>query len=86
MHAYPPDVAGKVWLAIARQGDTVMVRVEDEGQPFDVAAAPVAKAAASVEEAQVGGLGLKLLRHYCPGLTSTRLEGRNRLELPFAAG
>lgn len=82
MHAYAPDADGKIWLTIARQGDSVVVSVEDEGRHFDPASAPLDDKSAPPRD--VGGLGLKLLRHYCPEVTYRREQGRNRLEMPFA--
>ena len=57
--------------------------VEDTGRAFDPSAAPVPARPASLLDAEPGGLGLTLLRHYCSDLTYERIGDRNRLTLRF---
>jgi hypothetical protein len=39
--------------------------------------------AKSLEEAKVGGLGIRLMRSYASGMHDERRDGRNRLTLRF---
>jgi anti-sigma regulatory factor (Ser/Thr protein kinase) len=76
MHGFDsPD--GQEILVRLSAGPTLSV--EDAGRAFDPATAPLKKPPA---EDEPGGLGLKLLRHYCQ-LTYRRAGGRNILTMQF---
>jgi anti-sigma regulatory factor (Ser/Thr protein kinase) len=72
----------------APEGQEILVRlsagpaltVEDAGREFNPVTAPEKKAP---PEDEPGGLGLKLLRHYCQ-LTYRRAGGRNILTMQFS--
>jgi anti-sigma regulatory factor (Ser/Thr protein kinase) len=72
----------------AAEGQEILVRlsagptltVEDGGREFDPATAPLKE---TPPEDEPGGLGLKLLRHYCPNLTYRRTAKRNILTMHF---
>ena len=57
----------------------VTLVITDEGLPFDPILAPVA----ARDEAQAGGKGLILLRHFCKDLHYERGAGVNRLTMRF---
>lgn len=57
----------------------VTLVITDEGLPFDPILAPVA----SRGEAEAGGKGLILLRHFCKDLHYERLNGVNKLAMRF---
>jgi anti-sigma regulatory factor (Ser/Thr protein kinase) len=57
----------------------VTLVITDEGLPFDPVVAPVASRA----EAEAGGKGLILLRHFCKDLHYERADGVNRLTMRF---
>jgi len=82
-HAYGPDEAGEVAIALTLGEAEAVLVVEDEGKAFDPVAAPPRKKLESLETAQPGGLGLVLMRHHCRALEYERREGRNRLTLRF---
>jgi anti-sigma regulatory factor (Ser/Thr protein kinase) len=79
MHGFDsPD--GQEILVRLSAGPTLTV--EDAGREFNPATAPLKKAPPDDEP---GGLGLKLLRHYCPNLTYQRSAKRNILTMNFGA-
>lgn len=59
---------------------------EDDGPAFDPLAGPDVETTASVEEREVGGLGLHLIRTMTRDARYERVDGRNRLvcSLPAA--
>jgi anti-sigma regulatory factor (Ser/Thr protein kinase) len=83
MHAYGPDVGGEITVRLLASPDAAALVVEDAGPAFDPTAAEPRARAASLEEAEPGGLGLTLLRHYCSDIGYERTEDRNRLTLRF---
>jgi len=82
MHGYGQG-EGVIALRFDREGETVLLTLEDTARPFNQAEAPPPPQAASLEKASIGGRGLKLLRHYCKDIGYEHVGGRNRLKLRF---
>jgi serine/threonine-protein kinase RsbW len=83
MHAFPAGESGEIAVALHAAPDGVTLVVEDTGREFDPTTAPSAARPASLSEAEPGGLGLTLLRHYCDNIRYERVAARNRLTLRF---
>ncbi len=84
-HAFdmPP---GMLSLELVRCGQEVCVIVEDNGKPFDPSRVPAPDLTTSLNERQVGGLGIYLIRQSARDLRYRRIGDHNRLELAFWAG
>lgn len=83
-HAYagrePASAPVDVVVAIEPdQRDEIMIRVEDDGPPFDPVQAPDRPLPASIAEARVGGLGLRFIRASTTRIAYERVDGRNRV-------
>src|SRR5262249_44035329 len=72
-------------LRLDRQGDEVVLDIEDEGHRFDPLHVPPPAPVKHIEDARVGGWGLPIVRHFCDGIRYRRESGRNRLTLLFRA-
>ncbi len=83
-HADPPAGDGAIELRIACEPGRVLAQVEDAGRPFDPTTAPAHSQPGSLAEAQIGGLGVHLIRAYSQQLTYDRMGNRNRLRLALA--
>lgn len=59
--------------------DEIVMRVEDDGPPFDPARAPDRPPPASIEEARIGGLGLRFIRASTTRFDYERVGTRNRV-------
>jgi anti-sigma regulatory factor (Ser/Thr protein kinase) len=59
--------------------------VIDDGRPFDPRAQEAPQRPADLESAQIGGLGITLMRNFATGIAYRRTDGTNRLTLSFAA-
>ncbi|MGO9742743.1 MAG: ATP-binding protein [Roseiarcus sp.] len=59
--------------------------VEDDGPPFDPVHCPLPLPPTALASADIGGAGLRLIRHYAKQMSYRRVEQRNRLELVFDA-
>jgi serine/threonine-protein kinase RsbW len=70
-------------IKVRRQDDEVTVVLEDNGTPFDVAAAVPKPVDRPIEAAQPGGLGIQLINKFSSGLTYDRAGGLNRTTLKF---
>ncbi len=77
MHALPADGGDRITVTYQRGPGLATLTVSDPGPEFD----PVTGQAA--EDAEIGGKGLILLRHFCKDVSYRREEGQNRLTLRF---
>jgi len=84
-HGGAPDAPATVRIAV--EPTTVRVELCDHGAPFDPRTAPEPNLSTSVEDRQVGGLGLLLLRKFANDIGYERDGGQNctRFSVPRAA-
>lgn len=61
--------------------DTLILVMEDNGQPFDPTQETNADVTSSLEERAVGGLGLHLVKSFADRVSYEFVEGRNRLTM-----
>lgn len=73
-----------VAVELTPTGGDVVAIIEDSGRAFDPTAAPAHRKPATLEEAQVGALGIHLMRSFSAAMTYERRDGRNRLTLRFS--
>ncbi|MDE8349714.1 MAG: ATP-binding protein [Acidocella sp.] len=83
MHAYAPGSEDKIEVRLSASQAIAELVVEDCGPAFDPLAVTEQPRPASLAEAKVGGLGLNLLKRFCPDISYARLNGRNQLRLRF---
>lgn len=75
----------KVHLSMARAEGGLKVVIEDHGLPFDPSGVLEPIAPVDLEHAQVGGLGVSLMRKLTHAMSYERKNGLNRLVLEFSA-
>lgn len=68
---------GSVWVAVRRDGPTLVVELSDEGSPFDPTAAAEPDVSMPLSERSPGGLGLLLMRRMVDALSYRRDGHRN---------
>jgi serine/threonine-protein kinase RsbW len=61
-HAYKGQTDGSVYICCMEEPDAFVIRITDYGQPFDPASVPSPNTSAPLEEREIGGLGLYLMR------------------------
>jgi len=81
-----PQPATFVSLVLRLAGETVTATVEDDGPAFDPLSRAAPDTAASLEERDVGGLGVHFARRMTRELRYAREAGRNRVAALFDAG
>jgi len=74
---------GSILLRLGWQDGEVALEVEDGGCPFDPLEAAEPAQAGSLDEAQVGGWGIPIVRRFSDGMHYRREDGRNCLTLLF---
>jgi len=82
-YAYADRDAHQAGVELAVEGlpTGVTVQVVDEGVPFDPTAARPAELAARLEDADIGGHGIRFMRHFLQRFEYVREGSRNRLTL-----
>lgn len=83
MHGRPvPGVpAETVGLQVSSGPDALHVTIEDRCAPFDPLRQPAPDAQQGLEEREVGGWGIHLMRQFASSLAYQRLDNVNRLAL-----
>lgn len=84
MHGFAPEHVQEIFIQFASEAAKAVIVVEDAGRPFDVTLATEKSRPGSLLDAEPGGLGIKLLRHYCKDISYERKSGCNRLTLGFS--
>ena len=84
MHAFTPGDKGEITARLMMQPDAAVLVVANSGPPFDATSAPERPRPKSLAEAQPGGVGLKLLRHYCKDISYARKNELNSANPSFS--
>jgi anti-sigma regulatory factor (Ser/Thr protein kinase) len=80
-NAHIDQVEHSILLSLFAKTSGLVVRIEDDGKPFDPTSYPEATLPAQLVDAEVGGLGLHLVRAYADGYRYQRAEDKNILTL-----
>ena len=80
-YAYPTGVEGTVEIQMMTDGQCLKVIITDSGIPFDPTLKEDIDITLSVEERQIGGVGIHLLREIMDSVNYEHLNGRNTLTL-----
>ena len=83
-YAYADGAPHEISLRLFRDGDAVCLEIEDDGAAFNPLQRPEHAQPASLEDADIGGLGVDLIRSFMSDCRYVRRDGRNVLTL--AAG
>lgn len=76
------DGPGSIELRMATpDGRGIIIEIEDRGSPFDPLAAPEADTSASLEDRNIGGLGIFFVRRIMDRVEYRREDGRNILAM-----
>lgn len=80
-YAYPDGGAGTIGVDIDLTPSDMTVRISDSGRPFDPLGNPDPAIHASLEEREIGGLGIYLARKVMDRIHYERRDPRNILTL-----
>jgi len=83
MYASPDGDQLEIWVDLGRCEGVLVARVEDNGREFDPTQAAPFRVAKSLQDAQVGNIGIHLMRSFADGVDYERRNGRNQLTLRF---
>ncbi len=78
-HGYQGENRGKIEIA-CRPGDGVLtITIRDQAPPFDLDSVPPPDLSASLEDLEVGGLGVYFIRQVMDDVRFTHENGHNKL-------
>ena len=80
-YAYPIGTEGDVTIHLLSDGHTIRFQIIDAGVAFDPTAKEKADTTLSVEDRQIGGLGILLVRELMDTINYERVDGQNVLTL-----
>jgi anti-sigma regulatory factor (Ser/Thr protein kinase) len=73
----------KIAIELERRDRTLVVRIEDNGQPFDPTLVAPHPLPTTLKDAKIGDLGIHLVRSFASQMDYERRHGQNRLTLRF---
>ena len=80
-YAYPAGQDGDIEICVMSDGETLKTIITDSGVAFDPTAKEKADTSLSVEDRQIGGLGILLIRELMDAINYERENGKNILTL-----
>lgn len=88
-YAFPGAGEHQILLHLALEKDQLSLAIEDDGMAFNPLEMPPHQQPESLAEAEIGGLGIHLIKHYMDHCDYQRINNKNylllRLNLPAAA-
>ena len=80
-HAYQGEGHGDIDIRCQPDSGELIITIVDQGQPFDPASVPEPKLNTSLEDTQVGGLGIYFMRQVMDAVEFSYTEHGNKLVL-----
>ncbi|MDT8310467.1 MAG: ATP-binding protein [Methylophaga sp.] len=80
-YAFPNGGEHRILLNLSLENDRLKLSIEDDGIDFNPLEMPPHKQPKSIAEAEIGGLGIHLIRHYMDECDYQRHNGKNHLIL-----
>ena len=80
-HGLEDMAEAEIRITMRVVGGTLVLVMEDDGQPFDPTQETDADTTSPLEERAVGGLGLHLVKSFADRISYEFVEGRNRLTM-----
>lgn len=78
-HGYTDDEMHWIEVTLSVEDENFVIRIEDDGIPFNPNEAPAPDLECPLEEREIGGLGVYLTRHFMDNLVYQRCGGKNVL-------
>ncbi|MBO7446254.1 MAG: SpoIIE family protein phosphatase [Bacteroidales bacterium] len=81
MYAYPENAQGEVTLSAQIKDDDILMVIQDRGIPFNPLQQQEIDLDVPLEERQIGGLGIHLIKEIMDKVEYTREDGKNVLKM-----
>jgi anti-sigma regulatory factor (Ser/Thr protein kinase) len=80
-YAYPPATTQDIRISLTDRTDAILIEIVDSGVAFDPLEAPATVETSDLDEASIGGRGIRLIKRFADEARYDRLSGQNRLTL-----
>ena len=80
-YAFPEGKRSTILLEVVADDDIITFELKDQGVPFDPTTHEEVDVNDVVQQQQIGGLGIHLMRHYMDEIAYKRLDGQNVLTM-----
>ena len=80
-YGYPDGRNGQIGVDLSQDAQGITIVVEDDGDAYDPFVAEAPDLTMSLEERQIGGLGVHFVRQFTDNHRYQRVGNRNRVEL-----
>ncbi|HEX3973275.1 MAG TPA: ATP-binding protein [Stellaceae bacterium] len=80
-YGYDDDGRHEIAIDIAREGETIVTEISDDGHAFDPLNAPPPDLDSAIEDRRIGGLGVHLVRTMMDDVAYAYRDGRNHVTL-----
>ena len=82
-HGYPDGGMHPITVTVDPAPDRLVLQFEDDGVPFDPTAQAPKPDADDIDDIEIGGWGIGIVRRYADAFTYDGSDGRNRVTLVF---
>ena len=80
-YGFDDDLEHQIKFSLAKEKETLVVKVEDDGRPFNPLEVEAPKEAKDLDSIDIGGLGIHLIKKMMDEIDYQRVKGKNRLTL-----
>lgn len=80
-YGFEDDSDHRIKFSLAKDRETLVVQVEDDGKPFNPLEAAGPKVSQDLDSINIGGLGIHLVKKMMDAVDYQRVKGKNRLIL-----
>ena len=80
-YGFEDEIDHQIKFSLAKDKKTLVVKVEDDGKPFNPLEAAVPEVSQDLDTINIGGLGIHLVKKVMDDIDYQRVEGRNKLTL-----
>ena len=80
-YAFPDGGKHTIKVLVSLEDSKLFIEIEDDGVAFDPLSLPEPDTDAPIEDREIGGLGVHIVRHLMDEVSYERVDGKNRLRL-----
>ena len=80
-YGFEDDSEHQIKFSLAKEKETLVVQVEDDGKPFNPLEAACTEVPPDLDSVNIGGLGIHLVKKMMDVIDYQRVKGKNRIIL-----
>jgi serine/threonine-protein kinase RsbW len=80
-YGFEDQLEHQIKFSLAKDKETLVVQVEDDGKPFNPLDVASPEFSRDIDEVDIGGMGIHLIKKMMDDIVYQRVEGKNKLVL-----